>query len=348
VKRKRLAEDCYEDTSMWYSAVGCIVTLLLSLLVAPLAAVVAQPREKVPRVGYLSPGSSADPARLRRFEAFRQGLHELGYIEGRTIALEPRWAEGQYERYPALVADLVRLPVDVIVVVGGAATKAAQHATRTIPIVMSVVIDPVGSGLVSNLAHPGGNVTGITTMAPDLVGKQLEVLKEVVPNVSRVALLWNPDNPGSAPQVRQAEVVARALGVQLHMLEARGPQEIDSAFAAMTSERVGALVVLADAILGLNQRSQIVALAAERRLPAVYGIREYAEAGGLIVYSADFLDLERRAATYVDKILKGTHPGDLPVEQPIKFELALNLKTAEALGITVPPMLLFQADEVIK
>jgi putative ABC transport system substrate-binding protein len=185
---------------MWYSAVGCIVTLLLSLLVAPLTAVVAQPREKVSRVGYLNPGSAADPARLRRFEAFRQGLRELGYVDGQTIALEPRWAEGSYERYPALAADLVRLPVDVLVVVGGAATKAALQATKTIPIVMSVVIDPVGSGLVPNLAHPGGNVTGITMMATDLVGKQLEVLKEVLPTVSRVALLWNPDNPGSAPR----------------------------------------------------------------------------------------------------------------------------------------------------
>ena len=333
---------------MWYRAVGCSVTLLLSLLVAPLAAVVAQPREKVPWVGYLNPGSSADPARLRRFEAFRQGLRALGYVEGQTVALEPRWAEGRYERYPALVADLVRVPVDVIVTVGGAATQATQHATRTIPIVMSVVIDPVGSGLVPSLAHPGGNVTGLSIMASDLVGKQLEVLKEVVPAVSRVALLWNPDNPGSAPQVREAEVAARALGVQLHTLEARGPQEIDRAFAAMTRERAGALVVLADAILGLNQRSQITALAAERRLPAVYGIREYAEAGGLMVYSANLLDLERRAATYVDKILQGTNPGDLPVEQPTKFELVINLKTAEALGITIPPMLLFQADAVIK
>jgi putative ABC transport system substrate-binding protein len=333
---------------MWHSAVRCIVMLSLSLLVAPLAAAVAQPRAKVPRVGYLSPGSAADPARLRRFEAFRQGLRALGYVEGQTIALEPRWAEGSYERYPALAADLIRVPVDVIVTVGGAATQAVQHATRTIPIVMSVVIDPLGSGLVPSLARPGGNVTGLSVMASDLVGKQLEVLKEVVPNVSQVALLWNPDNPGSAPQVREAEVAVRALGVQLHMLEARGPQEIDSAFAAMTSERVGALMVLADAILGLNQRGQIAALAAERRLPAVYGVREYAEAGGLLVYSANLLDLERRAATYVDKILKGTKPGDLPVEQPTKFELVINLKTAKALGITIPPTLLFQATEVIQ
>jgi putative tryptophan/tyrosine transport system substrate-binding protein len=332
---------------MWYSAVGCIVPLILSLLVAPLAVAAAQPPEKMPRVGYLSPGSSSDPVRLRRFEAFRQGLRELGYVEGQTIALESRWAEGRYDQYPALVADLVRLQVDVIVAVGGAATQATQQATKTIPIVMSVVIDPLGSGLVASLARPGGNVTGLSMMAPDLVGKQLELLKEVAPNVSRVALLWNPANPGSAPQVREAEAAARALRVRLQSLEARDPQEIDSAFAAMTRERAGALVVLADGIF-TNQVRQIAALAAKMRLPSIYGLREYVEAGGLMVYSANPLDLERRAAAYVDRLLKGAKPGDLPVEQPTKFQLVINLKTAQALGITIPPTLLFQADEVMK
>jgi putative tryptophan/tyrosine transport system substrate-binding protein len=332
---------------MWYRAVGCIVTLLLSLLVAPLAAVVAQPRQKVPRVGYLSPGSSADPARLRRFEAFRQGLRELGYVEGQSIALEPRWAEGQYERYPALAADLIRVPVDVIVVVGGAATRAVQHATRTIPIVMAVVNDPVGSGLISNLAHPGGNVTGLSFMAPDLVGKQFEVLKEVVPKVSRVALLRNPANPASALQVREAEAAARALGVQLHTLEVRSPEEIESAFVAMTREQAEALVVLTDSIF-TNQAGQIAALAAQRRWPTIDGMREHAEAGGLMAYSANPLEFERRAALYVDRILKGAKPGDLPVEQPTAFQLVINLKTAEALGLTISPTLLFRADEVIK
>jgi putative tryptophan/tyrosine transport system substrate-binding protein len=332
---------------MWFSGVGGIVTLILSLLVVQLVAAAAQPPQKVPRVGYLNPGSSSDPHRQRRLEAFRHGLRELGYVEGQTIALESRWAEGTYEQYPALAADLVRVPVDVIVAVGGAATQAAQLATRTIPIIMSVVIDPVGSGLVPSLAHPGGNVTGLSVMASDLVGKQLEVLKEVVPQVSQVALLWNPDNPGSAPQVREAELAARAVAVRLHALEARSPQEIDRAFAAMTRERAGALVILNDAIL-LNQRQQIAALAAQARLPAIFITRDFAEAGGLMAYSANFIDLERRAATYVDKILKGAKPADLPVEQPTKFELVINLKTAQALGITIPPMLLFQADEVIK
>ena len=326
--------------------IGRAVILTLILALAPLAAQ-GQPPEKGHRVGYLSPGAPSDLGRQRRFEAFRQGLRELGYVEGQNIAIESRWAEGKYERYSALAADLVRLKVDVIVAVGGRATQDAQQATRTIPIVMSVVIDPLGSGLVASLARPGGNVTGLTLMASDLVGKQFEVLKEVVPKVSRVALLWNPANPGSAPQLREAEAAARALGVRLQTLEARDPQEIDSAFAAMTRERAGALVVLSDAIL-LNQRRQIAELAAKRRLPAVYALREHAEAGGLMGYGANPLDLERRAATFVDKILKGASPGDLPVEQPTKFELVINLKTAKALGLTIPQSLLVRADQVIQ
>jgi putative tryptophan/tyrosine transport system substrate-binding protein len=318
----------------------------LVLLAALLDTVAAQPPEKVPRVGYISPGSSSDPMRLRRFEAFRQGLRELGYVEGRNIALEPRWAEGKYERYPALAADLVRLKADVIVTVGGAATKAARQSTKTTPIVMSVVIDPLGSGLVASLARPGGNVTGITVMASDIVGKQLELLKQAVPEVSRVALLWNPANPGGAPQLREAEAAARALGVRLQAVEAQDPQGIDSAFAAMTRERAGALLVLPDAIFG-NQRKQIAELAAKARLPSICGIPEYGEAGGLIVYSANNLDLERRAAIFVDKILKGAKPADLPVEQPTKFELVINLRTAKAIGLTIPPSLLQRADQII-
>jgi putative tryptophan/tyrosine transport system substrate-binding protein len=321
--------------------------VVLLLFSASLGTAAAQPAAKVPRVGYLSPGSSSDPARQRRFEAFRQGLRELGYVEGQNIAIESRWAEGQYDRYSALAADLVRLKVDVIVAVGGRATQDAQQATRTIPIVMSVVIDPVGSGLVASLARPGGNVTGLTIMASDLVGKQLELLKEVVPKVSRVAVLWNPDNPGSAPQLRQAEAAARALGVRLQTLEARGPQEIDSAFTAMTRERAGALVILNDAILGLNQVKQIAELAAKSRLPSVHGVTEYAEAGGLMAYGANFLDLERRAATFVDKILKGAKPADLPVEQPTKFALIINLRTAKTIGLTIPPSLLQRAGQII-
>ena len=323
-----------------------MASLASGLLAAPMAGE-AQPWEKVPRIGYLSPGSSSDSARLRRFEAFRQGLRERGYVEGQNVAIESRWAEGKYDRYPTLAADLVRLKVDVIVTVGGAATRAVQQATRTIPIVMSVVIDPVGSGFVPSLAHPGGNVTGLSMMAADLVGKQLAVLQEVTPKVVRVALLWNPANPGSLPQLRAAEAVARALRVRLQTLEARVPREIDSAFAAMTREQAGALVVLVDAIF-TNQVGQIAELAAKSRLPSIYGQREYTEAGGLMVYSSDPLDLETRAATFVDKILKGAKPADLPIEQPSKFELIINLKTARALGLTIPPSLLQRADQVIE
>jgi putative ABC transport system substrate-binding protein len=324
-----------------------ISALAGGLLAAPLAAE-AQPPEKVPRVGYLNPGSPSDPLSQRRLEAFRQGLRDLGYVEGQNIAIESRWAEGQYDRYPALAADLVRSKVDVIVAQSGAATQAAQQATRTIPIVMSLVNDPVGSGLVASLARPGGNVTGLTIISPDLVGKQLQLLKEVVPEVSRVALLRHPDNPASAAQLREAEAAARALGVRLQTLEARGPQEIDSAFAAMTRERAGALLIIPDAIF-VNQRRQIAELAAKRRLPSIYGgTTGYAEAGGLMVYGPNPLDLKRRAATYVDKILKGAKPGDLPVEQPTKFELVINLKTAKALGLTIPQSLLLRADEVIE
>ncbi len=320
--------------------------VILLLLAASLGMAAAQPREKMPRIGYLSPGFATDPMRERFLEAFRQGLRELGYVEGQNIAIESRWTEGVYDRYPDLAADLVRSKVDAIVVSGGAATQAARQATRTIPIVMSVVNDPVGSGFVASLARPGGNVTGNSVMASDLVGKQLELVREVVPKVSQVALLWNPDNPGGALQLRQAEAAARAVGVRLQPLAARVPQEIDSAFAAMTRESTGALLMFADALF-TNQRRQIAELAAKRRLPSVYGIGEYAEAGGLMTYSASYRDLFRRAATFVDKILKGAKPADLPIEQPTKFELVINLRTAKAIGLTIPPSLLQRADQII-
>ena len=279
--------------------------------------------------------------------AFRQGLRELGYVEGQNIALEPRWADGKYDRYPALAADLVHLKVDVIVTVGGAATRATQQVTKTIPIVMSLVIDPVGSGLVPSLAHPGGNVTGLSIMATDLIGKQLELLQQVVPKVSRVALLWNPNNPGGSSQLRAATAAARTLGLALQTLEARNPQEIDHAFTAMTKERAGALVISPDGMFG-NQRRQIAELAAKRRLPSIMGGTAYPDAGGLMAYSANIVDWEQRAATYVDRILKGAKACDLAVEQPSKFELVINLKTAKVLGLTIPPSVLGRADQVIE
>jgi putative ABC transport system substrate-binding protein len=328
-------------------AVGVLATqLMLLILAGPLVLAAAQPAEKMPRVGYISPGSPSDPVRLRRFEGFREAMRELGYVEGRNLSIEPRWAGDQYDRYPALATDLIRLKVDVIVTLGGAATQAAQQTTQTIPIVMSIATDPLGSGLISSLAHPGGNVTGTSMMAPDLVAKQLELLREVVPKLSRVALLWNPANPGSAAQVREAEGVARAIGLRLHALEARDQREIDHAFVVMTRDRPGALVVLADAIF-INQRRRIADLAAKSQLPAVYGMGDYADVAGLIIYSANLPAMHRRAATFVDKILKGAKPADLPVEQPNAFELIVNLKTAKALGLTIPPSLLLRADRIL-
>src|SRR4029453_10363865 len=286
-----------------------LLTSLAGAVAAPVAAGAQLPGQ-APRVGYISPGSSSDPFRQRRFEAFRQGLRELGYVEDRNVVLEPRWAEGQYAGYPVLAADLVRLNVAAIVTVGGAATKAAKQVTSTIPIVMSVVIDPIGSGLVTNLPRPRGNPPGTSLMANELLTKQLELLKEVAPNVHRIAVLWNPDNPSGAAAMSYLNAAARSLGVELQLVEARNPQEIDRAFAAMTREHAGAGVVLPDAIYG-NQIKQIVGLAAQRRLPAIYTLVENAEAGGLMVYGPNLRDLERRAATFVDKILKGTKPADI-------------------------------------
>jgi putative ABC transport system substrate-binding protein len=320
--------------------------VILFLLSASLGTAAAQPAGKVPRIGYLSPSSHSDPSIQRRLEAFRQGLRDLGYVEGQNIAIESRWTEGKDDRLPALAADLVRSKVDVIVASGGAATRAVQLTTRTIPIVMSTVNDPVGSGLVASLARPGGNVTGLTIMAPDLAGKQLQLLKEVVPKVSRVALLRNPDNPAGTAMLREAEAAAQALGVRLQMLEAHNPSEIDSAFAAMTRERAGALLILPDALF-LTQRSQIAELAVKRRLPSIRQSSAFPEAGGLMSYGANYLDLERRAATFVDKMLKGAKPADLPVAQPTEFELVINMRTAKAIGLTIPPALLQRADQII-
>jgi putative tryptophan/tyrosine transport system substrate-binding protein len=327
---------------MWYSVIGCIVTLSLSLFAAPLAAV-AQPPTHVHRIGVLldtTPGRDL-------VGAFLEGMRALGYVEGQHLVLEYRGAEGQYERLPALAAELVRLQVDVIVTYGTPPSVAAKHATTTIPIVMMSVGDPVGSGLVASLARPGGNVTGVTSLSPDLVGKQLEFPKDVLPTISRVALLWNPANPANALNVREAEVAAQALGVQLHRVEAGGPEAFDRAFAAMASAHAGALLVIGDRVFRQHS-SRLAELATMSHLPTMHTIRAYVEAGGLMSYGPNSLDLNRRAAYYVDRILKGTKPADLPVEQPSKFELVINLKTAKALGLTIPPSMLFQADEVIQ
>jgi putative ABC transport system substrate-binding protein len=317
------------------------------LLAAPLAAEAEQAVGKLPRVGLLLPGSSSDPLVQPYLDVLRRGLRELGYVEGQSIAIEYRWAEGKYEQLPDLASELVRPKLDVIVAVGTVVVQAAKQTTQTIPIVMTNVDDPVATGLVASMARPGGNVTGLSLMSHELVGKQLGLLREVMPKVSRVAVLWNPANPANATQLREAEVAASALGVRLLPLEAQRPSEIDRAFAAMTRERMGALLVLLDSML-LVQRERIADLAAKNHLPTVYGLRWHAEAGGLMAYGANLLDMVRRIAGFVDRILKGAKPADLPVEQPTKFELVINLKTAKALGLTIPPSLLGRADEIIQ
>ena len=323
-----------------------VIALGASTLTAPLASFAQQP-VRVPRVGFLSPNAPTGKASQIGLEGLRQGLRELGYVEGKNITLEPRWAEGKWERLPDLAAELVRLKVDVIVTMTSPAVRAAKEATTTIPIVMAYIIDPVATGFVATLARPGGNVTGLSMMAPDLVRKQMELLNEVIPKVSRLAVLWNPANLAGTPQLREAKVAARALGMQLQLVEALGPKEIDGAFAAMTREGAGALIVLADAML-ISQRTRIVALAAKTRLPAVYGQQEYADAGGLMSYSASRFDSYRRAAVYVDKLLKGAKPADLPVEQPTTFQLVVNMKTAKALALTIPPSIMVRAEKVIE
>ncbi len=323
--------------------IGLLITLTLGLLGAPLAPE-AQPPTHVHRIGVLS-GTTREPD--RNVKAFLEGMRALGYVEGQNLVMEYRGAEGQFERFPDLAAELVRLQVDVLLVGPTPAALAAKDATTTIPIVMAGVGDPVGSGLVASLARPGGHVTGVSVLQPEVVGKQLEFLKDVLPTVSRVAVLWNPANPVHAVNVREADVAAQALGVQLHLVEARGPDAFDSAFAAMTSAHAGALLVLGDTMFQTHRR-RLAELAATSRLPTMHNARPFVEAGGLMAYGPSRLDIQRRAAVYVDKILKGAKPGDLPVERPMKFELVINLKTAKALGITMPPSLLLLADEVIQ
>ena len=324
-----------------------IRTLAGGLAAVPLAAS-AQQAAKVPRIGYLVTSLAARP---HQQEAFRQGLRDLGYVEGRNVVIEYRDAEGKFERLPALAAELVALKVDVIVTTGGTPTAlAAKQATKTLPIVFAVAADPVGSGLVTSLARPGGNITGLSNLSPELVGKRLEQLTQAVPGVSRVVVLWQPGVLGERTEqdlLKGAEVAARALGVRLQVVEARGPADFDKAFSAMTRKRVGALTLLTSTMF-FNERQRLVDLAAKNRLPAVYPAREFVDAGGLMAYGANIPDMVRRAATYVDKILKGAKPGDLPVEQPTKFELVINVKTAKALGLTIPPSLLQRADEVIQ
>ena len=319
-----------------------LVSLALSILAAPLTAD-AQQTKKMPRIGYLSIASAPDT-----HEGFRQGLQELGYIEGQNIIIEVRYAAGKADRLPDLAAELVRLKVDVIVAVGTPDALVAKKATQTIPIITVASGDPVGSGLVASLARPGGNVTGLSSSpGPEMSGKQLELLKETVPKATYVVALANPANPPTAGLLAEAERAARSLGVQLRIVEARSPNDLDTAFSAIKKERAGALLVTADPVL-VNNRSRIVAFAASSRLPAMYPYSLFVGVGGLMSYGVNIPDLARRAATYVDKILKGAKPADLPVEQPTRFELVINLKTAKALGLTIPQSVFIRADKVIE
>jgi putative ABC transport system substrate-binding protein len=327
---------------MWCRGVGLSMTVILSLLAA-LLTTEAQQATKVYRVGWLNPGAPSITVEL-----VRQGLRELGYSEGQNLIIEYRHAEGRDDRLADFAAELVRLQVDVIVAGGLPGVRAAQHATRTIPIVMLGITDPVAQGFVASLVRPGGNITGMANLGEGLFGKRLELLKETMPQSARIAVLANPAAPGHAPRIHTLRVAAQALGLQLHVVEVRHADELDTAFAAMTQAGADALLVVSDPTLLAKLHTRTVELAATHRLPAMYDWRYYVDAGGLMYYGRSVPENARRIAIYVDKILKGAKPADLPVEQPMKFELVINLKTAQALGITMPPSLLILADEVIK
>lgn len=319
-----------------------VLALVLSLVAAPLAAD-AQQAGKVPRIGFLSPGNATSVPT----DAFRQGLRELGYVEGQNLVVVYRWADGDTARLPALAGELVRLRVDVLVAATNPAVLAARRATSTIPIVFAASSDPVGTGLVASLAHPGGNVTGLSLVTPELSGKRLQLLRETLPQLARVALLWNAGDPGMADRVTETKAAARQLGVTLHVEWVRDLAGLDRAFATLAQARPDAFLTTVEPFTG-DHRQRIVAFAAQQRLPAMYEERDFVDAGGLMAYGPNLAANYRRAATYVDKILKGTKPADLPVEQPTRFELVINLKTAQALGLTIPQSVLIRAEEVIR
>ena len=308
-----------------------------------------QQPKKIPRIGYLSiASSSSDPVGALRVDAFRQGLRDLGYVEGKTITIEYRFSEGREDRLRQFISELVHLKVDVILTSGTAVTLATKNATSTVPIVFTAVDDPVAFGLIDSLGRPGGNITGLTSGAgPGLYGKRLEFLKESFPRLSRVAVLWNPDDPGSVINVRGMEAPARSLSLKLQSVEMRELNDLEQAFSVMKSERAEALITVLTGVLA-SQRKRIVDFAAKSRLAIMSAESRWTEVGGLMSYGPDYADLYRRAATYVDKILKGAKPADLPVEQPTKFEFIINLKTAKQIGLTIPPNVLARADKVIK
>jgi putative tryptophan/tyrosine transport system substrate-binding protein len=318
---------------------------LCSLLLASRFPADAQQAKKVPRIGYLEATTSS--TNLTRIDAFRQGLRELGYVEGKNIVIEWRYADGKVDRLPLLAAELVHLKVDVIVTAGPAGTRPAKEATSAIPIVMAFDNDPVGNGFVASLGRPGGNITGLSALAPELTGKRLELLKETFPKLFRLAVLGTSTEPGYAQILKETELAADALKVRLQYLDVLGPKDIETAFQAASKGHADAVLLLTSPIL-VSQRTQVADLAIKGRLPSMYYRQEYVEDGGLMSYGISFTDLAHRAATYVDKILKGAKPADLPVEQPTKFELIINLKTAKKIGLTIPPNMLARADKIIR
>ncbi|MGH7950056.1 MAG: ABC transporter substrate-binding protein [Candidatus Binataceae bacterium] len=328
---------------VWRRHCALVLALLTFALPLPLD---AQPAPMIPKIGLLTPSSPAGSGHL--VEAFRQGFRELGYVEGKTFVLEARYGDGRSERLTELARELVRLKPNVIVTSTDLATAAVRRQSRTIPIVMALSTDPVGTGFVASLARPGGNVTGLSNITAELGGKRLELLTEAVPGLSRVAFLWNPDVRGAVLDYKETEARARSLRLALHSLEISTAEDLDRAFATLTGERVQAFVVAAANIVMFARRAAIARFAQSNRLASMYAAKEYVDAGGLMSYGASVSDMFRRSALYVDKILKGANPGDLPVEQPTKFELVINLKTAKALGLTIPQSLLLRADQVIE
>jgi putative ABC transport system substrate-binding protein len=339
-KSKTCPEPCRRIQNRKWAGLSVIAFVLV---VTGAVAQTQQPT-KIPRIGFQS--AAFPSANAARIEAFRQALRELGYVEGKNIVIEYRYAEGKLDRLSELAAELVRLKVDVIVTAAPSSTRAAKKATSTIPIIMAFDNDPVGSGFVASLARPGGNITGLSNLAPEISGKQLELLKEIVPRLSHVAVL-RTSTLTSAQVLKEMELAAGALGVKLQYLDVLDPKDIETAFQAAGKGRADAVLALASPILE-SHRTQVVELAAKSRLPTIYHVAEFVEAGGLMSYGVSFIDLYRRAATYVDKILKGAKPADLPVEQPMKFEFIINLKTAKQIGLTIPPNVLVRADKVIK
>jgi putative ABC transport system substrate-binding protein len=321
------------------------VLTLCAMLFALCSHAAAQQPAKIPRIGVLAGSSSAGES--PRVEAFRQGIRDLGYVEDKNIAIEYRYANARFDKLPALADELIRLKVDVLVVSTTPAVQAAKNATKTIPIIFFGVFDPVAAGLVDSLARPGGNITGFTNIATTLAGKRLELLKETVPKLSRIAVLYDPKSPGSVAQWNESQQQARELGLQLHSMEVSSADKYEGAFKQAVKARSGALAVTADALANAN-RKQIADLATKARLPAIYPWGEFVDSGGLMSYGPNFAAVGRDAARYVDKILKGTKPADLPVEQPTKFELVINSRTAKSLGLTIPPLVLMRAEKVVK